>query len=357
MSWGRGRGRYYGSTRHNFRNIINSNNKEWPPLGANIQAAIDDLPNPAGGTVYLPYAPDSNPLTITAPINIDRNICLEGLGPRLTVIYLADNSNCNMINYNLPAAYFPCHTMRISHIGLDGNIANQTSGNGIDTGAGTLPAHDWMMWDCFLINVKSLGLILRGTHDFHISHCMIETCGNAIIYIIGSACNGAIINNYLYGGLRAILIQDSLGGISITDNRISYIQNEAIYNVNHVTNLSIKGNKITDLSRAAAGTYPGIGLTNVDDSEIVANTIDSANQSYGIDMDAYCQRNRIDDNVIPNYTTARYRDLGSQNIINGQGKEAGGPTAASWHEGDIVHRTTDNTFWIKDTAGVMRQIA
>lgn len=51
----------------------------------------------------------------------------------------------------------------------------------------------------------------------------------------------------------------------------------------------------------------------------------------------------------------------ARNRINGLGREAAGiggtPTAALWDVGDRVQNTDDNTHWIKDYDGIMRQIA
>lgn len=43
-------------------------------------------------------------------------------------------------------------------------------------------------------------------------------------------------------------------------------------------------------------------------------------------------------------------------VVNGMMREAGGPTASYYAIGEICHRTTDNTFHIKDSAGTMRQL-
>ncbi len=44
-------------------------------------------------------------------------------------------------------------------------------------------------------------------------------------------------------------------------------------------------------------------------------------------------------------------------FVNGMTREASAPTVGYYQPGEICHRTDNNTFYIKDSAGVMRQIA
>jgi len=67
------------------------------------------------------------------------------------------------------------------------------------------------------------------------------------------------------------------------------------------------------------------------------------------------------DGIIRNKLVSNVDDHGKYTVINGIGKEAAGvggtPSASNWSIGDLVFNTDDNTVWIKDSAGTMRQLA
>lgn len=88
-----------------------------------IQAAIDALPSSGGKVMLL-----EGFFNISTPLKPSRDqVFIQGMGRGVTTIYLADGSNCNMIEN-------PDETRRVlilQHLTLNGNRAGNTSGNGI----------------------------------------------------------------------------------------------------------------------------------------------------------------------------------------------------------------------------------
>lgn len=101
--------------------IVNSNGNTWTPIIDNIQPAIDDLntteQNP--GTVWIPQMDE---IQYTA-IKASSYLTLEGAGEEKTILHLADNVNCNMIENKDKT--IGNQNITIKKMTLDGNGLNQ----------------------------------------------------------------------------------------------------------------------------------------------------------------------------------------------------------------------------------------
>lgn len=163
-----------------------------------IQAAIDDLPS-TGGTVFI----DAGTYNINSTIIINKErvtLCGEG---KSSIIYLADNSDCNMIELNGTDK----HYMILRDFYLDGNKANNASGKGIyvnmtddsddsyflieniaihktkDAGM-DIPRVSQEVWirNIRIQDTSSYGLSVNG-NDMKIFDSVISGCDNSGIYV------------------------------------------------------------------------------------------------------------------------------------------------------------------------------
>ncbi len=138
-----------------------------------MMAAFDTLPNEGGKVILL-----GNQFSINGTIYFPEKsgVFLEGQGLHATEIVLADNSDCNMVEWS-PTV----HTLfgGISRMELFGNKANQASGNGIvTTSADGDTADDLMFADIMVSDVKEIGFSFYESWGYHFINLLSEYCGS-----------------------------------------------------------------------------------------------------------------------------------------------------------------------------------
>ena len=152
-----------------------------------IQAALDALPV-NGGTVVL----SSGQFYIAATIEITAKDSIIGQGINATNIYLADNANTNMIEYqDAGNSYF----FLLSQLSLHGNKANNTSGWGVHTGSGGAGnLKDGRLKEIFVQNFKDGGIYIKDSWGWIIDDVIVEFCEGFGIYLLNEGHHGKISN-------------------------------------------------------------------------------------------------------------------------------------------------------------------
>ena len=344
-------------------NILNSNGREFPPIGDNIQRAIDDLPpigaSQHGGTVWLPRAPVANPLVVTAPIEVYGHLNIIGQGINATNIDLADDVNDSMFKYlDAPRTY----NFRLAYLMCHGNRENQTAGNcfEVDAAAGkfddatflrvgmmyfkengfeTKDTWGWQVYATYVEHCDTHGFYATAGGDFAMVGCKFGYCGQ----------NGADIAAYNGRILGTIFIENNRNGLSLSGHE-----------------LKVMGCTLTGNGTETVNTYDAI-IVYGDENQIVGNTflglVDAvATTRYAVNINAGADGTVIDDYTIDGMATGDFLDGGARTTINGLGREAAdtgvAPVAANWRTGDVVQNTNFPTeIWTKDYAGVMRRLA
>ena len=283
---------------------------------------------------------------ITGTIRTYQNLTLEGSGYN-TLLYLVKNSNCIVISneggWNIPRANVAIRNLRI-----DGNRANQSSGDGIlRTGANATCENLWVencagkgicqrfcdysrVANCTVRNCKGRGIFLEEPHWAEISGNKVYNCGlmsgsteDKAIDIYAGADN-RILNNYIEGGgvtrqlgawlsprveISGNTLVNGLGmGIApisqygkILNNTITNAGNNAIDTCGADDN-RIEGNTISHVDRVALGASDqensGIAL-NSKRTVVINNRIEYCGRA-GIHIGPNHNNNQILNNVIKN---------------------------------------------------------
>jgi len=118
-----------------------------------IQAAIDALPVNGGKVLLLEgLFILSTPLFPPAAGNVYRHYYVEGQGKTGTILQLADNSSCSVVEQGSGTG-----NLHLSNLWLNGNKANQSSGNGIN-------ATGMFVWldDVTISHIKQDGIYCDG---------------------------------------------------------------------------------------------------------------------------------------------------------------------------------------------------
>lgn len=236
-----------------------------------IQKAINALPS-TGGVVYIKEGTYTISSSITFPHD---NISLFGSG-KSTIIYLANNSDCTMINIQ--------HTnSTIKDVSLDGNKTNQSS----NTAGISINANYGIVENCFLNNIGGRGINLYGD--------------NAKI-------TNNLITNSGYGGLHITTNNSVILGNTSKNNQYGlYMWSTTGYNA--ITNIII-GNLFTNNSVHGILLYVITSGSNVDEN-VIAGNICNSNSSYGIYITSKCTKNIILNNIILNNTSGQFHDDGT----------------------------------------------
>lgn len=297
-----------------------------------INNAINSLPSGGGkvllleGTYYL-----SNPISITLS-----NVSLEGMG-KSTVLYLTDNSNCNVIHVGDGSSSYS--DISISKLHIDANKANQSQGYGIYfEGSSSAYLHRMYVSNCFINNAHDAGAGFYYCYDSSISSCTIRNCGVGIdqegdstdvthdnLRIVNNfiySCDGAGIS--LYYGNNAVVssnfIQSCFPGITsrgynqcITGNTIlqtdmgieivsgerNVITGNTIYCPND-RGISVRGGKLntvcSNIIYSESITYE-IELYDETECVVVGNSICQAPRASPTGT-GICERGSCDNNVI-----------------------------------------------------------
>ena len=338
--------------------ILNSKGHTWFPTGANLQNAIDDLAN--GGKVWLPYAPETNPLLVNTPIVLPEPypIHLHGMGPKHTWIMLDDGADCNVIQC-VPTGAVSFHML--SDLNIHGNKLNNTLGSGVyfsDAEGGNV--NDVHMRNVWIQECPEYNFYSSYFWGYHITDCLFERAGVTGAYI-PSGTSGAFLHcRFGANEKRGAFIQAS---------RTRFIACECMNNEEegvwiNDTDVEVLGGYVVGNSQIGADTHPGIHLGVAGDRTIIVGVeFDGGSlESYGVNIVAGATDVRIDECSFRNHVTAPINDLGTSTRIQGLGREAAltgvAPVAANWNIGDIVQNPDFPTeIWTKDYAGVMRRIA
>lgn len=385
---------YYPATRpHDFRNIINSENSEWPPLGPNIQLAVNDLPPLEGGWVLLPQGV----LWINQTLMVDKPLKLVGCGGgtsvhnQMTIIALANNSNCDMIRFRALGQVVT--DSLIEDVGIYGNSANQAAGSGIlfqrEAESETLAdvfLNRLLIWQCREHGVECIGL----SYNLWLTNTMAEYCtlngffieaANTVHlrspFTIGNGASGIYVNNcaevnitdpftrantgrgiYVRGTTDASLKGGTSRGNGLAGVRLGGSIRSHLSSMNIYDNGSSSPNTIDGVEILAEAGYDALRNRVTD---IFSGNVATANQRYGVSLDATAADCRLNGLDLSGNVTGTILDNGTRTRINGYGREAvggvGPPVDPLWSIGDIICNTFDNTYWLKDIAGVMRQLA
>ena len=153
-----------------IKNILNSNGREWAPLGDNIQKALDDLLTD-GGFVFSP----ARILTINSTLLVPNNTKLFGAG-WASILRAANGLNARMIENADPTG--GNHDIVIADLQLDGNKANQTSGASVAQAVRFTRLTRAVLRDLYVHDVHTDGLVLENAcFDGAIKDCVVEDCG------------------------------------------------------------------------------------------------------------------------------------------------------------------------------------
>jgi hypothetical protein len=172
--------------------IRNSNGKYWPPTGANLQIAVDDLTS--GGTVYVP----ARTIDLSSDLTINNNVWLKGSGIGNTVLRQADGTTffSGVIDANTK------NNFTISDLTVDGNIAGVIVGYNCIT---IRTCTDFIVRDVSVINPEHNGIrISAGCSRGIISNIIGEyiqpsTAGDQVINVVDSrqlAIDNVVVKNW-----------------------------------------------------------------------------------------------------------------------------------------------------------------
>ncbi|RLJ01551.1 MAG: hypothetical protein DRP08_05375 [Candidatus Aenigmatarchaeota archaeon] len=243
-----------------------------------IQAAIDALPTGGtlGGTVQLL----EGTFVISAPIKLRTYMRLQGMHQGATTIKLADNANCNGLEYISDVGGI---MITIARMTLAGNKDNNVSGKGIyiNTTSGAV-LRDFHLDEVFVSSWAEEGIYTNNSTGFKLTRSWIEFNGGAGIKIDGST-QGFITNCVIHGNLHGIWLLNHSGGKYI-GNLISGNKKYGIYSQSGIRELYM-GNSILGNSADPTHTSSGILLSGSDYSIIIGNLFDGQdNERWGVQI-------------------------------------------------------------------------
>lgn len=138
-----------------------------------IQSAIDDLYNGDGGLVRLSKGTFHcrNMILKSDPYGINKRVDIKGMGAVSTNVSLQSGSNCDVFDGDGSVPYVTCMLRDLS---INGNSANQTSGNGIDITGVRLTLENVSIAYCWGKGIYGNGAIRQGglwAYNVHIGCC------------------------------------------------------------------------------------------------------------------------------------------------------------------------------------------
>ena len=156
-----------------------------------IQASIDAVPagNRGGviqfsGGIFTLTKQVGKTTAIDLASNPTAAIWLRGEGIHATRLVLANNQDCNVIEYKTTETQASWRS--VTDLTIDGNKDNQSSGHGIYMErVGAAVVFDTRFHNVFVRDAKQHGWYLRHTWGSHITSCLAEFCGESGIYISG----------------------------------------------------------------------------------------------------------------------------------------------------------------------------
>lgn len=202
-----------------------------------IQAAIDAAFAAGGGIVFLPEG-----TCIASQILLKGNVVLVGAGKNITILKQKDNSNVNFVS----AANTSITFYGIKNLTIDGNYANQTTGNGL-----VLAGNDSFAIGCEVKNCKSYGILLFGGARSKVEGCYVHHNKNVGIFV----------------GNDGFTIDD----VNISNSQIEYNESHGILVGNNATtiatNVTVSDNIVnlngTDAGPGGGGIWAVVGAADV----------------------------------------------------------------------------------------------
>ena len=262
-----------------IRNILNSNGREWPPLGANIQRAIDDLPA-TGGFVWLP----SLPMTIPAKITISTDsVTVTGPAFGTPTLTLANGVDDHMFEV-------AANMVSLTNMRLEGNFANNTAGDGIRWAGG----YDLVLKDLFVMRFINDGLECRSFGGY-IENCYFEFNREYGVHILNLYQNHFASCDFYANLLGNVLVQASDPAVNPQRNVFYMCRNEnsaggAGYLIEEMYAHAPFGNQIIGGYVKENQTHgihlKGARATIIDGVEISDNSQAANNVSSGIFLEA-----------------------------------------------------------------------
>lgn len=271
-----------------------------------IQYAIDQLES-TGGVIKI----GAGTFEITDTIDINAgNLTLEGSGTGYTIIQAKNSLNKDLITLTATgAAYFNV----FKFLKIDGNKANNTSGDGINVGANH---HDLFLFDIFITSCKDDNVYLADNWGLKVDKCVFEYAGAWGFNMASSNFGWSITNCKIISNFQQVLINGQGGVISgcfIGDSNEDGVLVTGHYN-------AVIGNYFYTANKDTAAWKSSIKLSNTQGISVIANIFeDSAGHpSFCVYM-AGADNSRVAYNyVVPaSYSTAAmYVDGGGTgNII------------------------------------------
>jgi len=136
--------------------------------------------------------------TISSTITISSSdVLIQGEGMNSTIIKIANGANINAITIKSGLS-----NIVIANIQIDGNKANQTSGNGIlINGTDTANVTNCAILNCYLHDIYGVGIRGYYTKNCIISECIIANCGFYGIYF-GYSSYFTLSGNQIIGTVK-----------------------------------------------------------------------------------------------------------------------------------------------------------
>ncbi|RLC68525.1 MAG: hypothetical protein DRI26_10025 [Chloroflexi bacterium] len=235
-----------------------------------IQQAIDALPN-SGGRIFI----KAGEYIISSAIQINKNyITIEGESPINTCLKLADGANCNLIEFTANWGL-----IRIRHLELDGNKANNVAGSGIYHGG-----YNGIYEDLVIHDFKEHGIEILETGGTNNRFIMVESYNNDKSgfyvrkgdqrYLLCRAFSNGEYGMQLYGSVQYVIepfvFGNGLSGIYVTGGAVRILGGNIATNNRHGIHLNateaginifeIRGVLIRENSKESANTYDAIHL-------------------------------------------------------------------------------------------------
>jgi len=209
--------------------------------GAEIQRALDDLPD-SGGKVVLP----AGRIEVHQPIILSRdNQTLEGAGAA-TILYLADNANCPVIILGEPLDY-PSQTIRhlkVAGFFIDGNRAHQERERWQLQGEGT--------------EIRNNGVTVQNVSDSTIENVTCARCRSGGLVTTRdvrrlTVCGLDAFDNQ-FDGLACYQTEDCVfTGLYLHDNPGAGISLDLGFNDNVISNAVLSANDLGVFMRSSRG--------------------------------------------------------------------------------------------------------
>lgn len=282
-----------------------------------IQSAISAATSGNGGTVYFPKGTYS----ISSSLQLSSNVSLVGGGVDATVIRAANGLNTDMITTAGTGMVLFCH---IANLTIDGNKANNTSGNSIYAHL----AHTWTIETVHVLNSAGVGVFFDGNAsnpvvNSSLINSRIENSHNQGVQV-GSYCSDIFIAGNTIGsndnfagiaimsaevmitGNRVTACADHgiyIGGsrCTVTGNQSEGNKSSGIYIDNFVTHCTVTGNNCYNNGQNTSGSSRnGIHITgslNTITGNACFDWQGTQTQIYGIKIDSGASQNVAQGNL------------------------------------------------------------